>query len=96
MVLPALGLLEVILLGAVLALTDAALGQAVVNNVLVPVGVRQGLNVKAASTTGSLLVAIAFAGATGESGALGHWLFFALLQNLSEGRLSRSSSTGTR
>ena len=31
MVLPGLGLWEVILLGAVLALTDAALGQAVVN-----------------------------------------------------------------
>ncbi len=43
---PGLGLWEAILFGAVLAPTDAALGQAVVSNRLVPVSVRQGLNVE--------------------------------------------------
>ena len=44
MLLPGLEPWEAVLLGAVLAPTDAALGQAVVSNPLVPVRVRQGLN----------------------------------------------------
>ena len=68
---PGLGFWEAILFGVVLAPTDAALGQAVVSNRLVPVSVRQGLNVESGLNDGIalplVLVAIAFAGATGES-----------------------------
>ena len=84
MILPGLGVWEAVLLGAVLAPTDAALGQAVVSNALVPVRIRQSLNVESGLNDGIalplVLVAIAFAGATGESGDLAHWLSFATLQ----------------
>ena len=84
MLLPGLGFWEAILLGAVLAPTDAALGQAVVSNPLVPVRVRQGLNVESGLNDGIalplVLVAVAFAGATSDSGDLTHWLSFAILQ----------------
>ena len=84
MLLPGLGLWEVILLGAILAPTDAALGQAVVSNRLVPASVRQGLNVESGLNDGialpMVLVAIAFASAAGEGGDLGHWVRFAVLQ----------------
>ena len=84
MVLPGLGLWEAILLGAILAPTDAALGQAVVSNRLVPASVRQGLNVESGLNDGialpMVLIAIAFAGAAGESGDLGRWVYFAVLQ----------------
>ena len=83
-ILPGLGLWEAVLMGAVLAPTDAALGQAVVSNRLVPVRIRQGLNVESGLNDGIalpvVLVAIAFADATGESGGLAHWLSFATLQ----------------
>ena len=73
---------EAVLPGAVLAPTDAALGQALVSNPLVPVRVRQGLNVESGLNDGIalpvVLVAVAFAGATGESDGLAHWLSFAI------------------
>ena len=73
MLLPGLEPWEAVLLGAVLAPTDAALGQAVVSNPLVPVRVRQGLNVESGLNDGIalplVLVAVAFADATG-----GEWL----------------------
>ena len=82
--LPGLGLWEAVLLGAVLAPTDAALGQAVVSNPLVPVRVRQGLNVESGLNDGIalpvVLIALAFAGATEDGGGLGRWLSFAILQ----------------
>ena len=84
MILPGLGFWEAVLLSAVLAPTDAALGQAVVTNPLVPVRVRQGLNVESGLNDGIalpfVLVAIAFASGTGESGGLAHWVSFAALQ----------------
>ena len=84
MILPGLGFWEAVLLSAVLAPTDAALGQAVVTNRLVPVRVRQGLNVESGLNDGIalpfVLVAIAFASGTGESGGLAHWFSFAALQ----------------
>ena len=84
-IVPGLGLWEAILFGAVLAPTDAALGQAVVSNRLVPVSVRQGLNVESGLNDGIalplVLVAIAFAGAAGENGgSVGGWVSFAVLQ----------------
>ena len=83
-ILPGLEPWEAVLVGAVLAPTDAALGQAVVSNPLVPVRVRQSLNVESGLNDGIalpvVLVAVAFAGATGESGGLAHWLSFAMLQ----------------
>ena len=84
MLLPGLEPWEAVLLGAVLAPTDAALGQAVVSNPLVPVRVRQGLNVESGLNDGIalplVLAAVAFASATSESGNLTHWLSFAILQ----------------
>ena len=84
MLLPGLEPWEAVLLGAVLAPTDAALGEAVVSNPLVPVRVRQGLNVESGLNDGIalplVLAAVAFASATSESGNLTHWLSFAILQ----------------
>ena len=71
LILPGLGLWEAVLLGAVLAPTDAALGQAVVSNRRVPANVRQSLNVESGLNDGIalplVLVAIAFAGAAAET-----------------------------
>ncbi len=58
MILPGLGLSEAVLFGAVLAPTDAALGQAVVSNPLVPVRIRQGLNVESGLNDGIALPAV--------------------------------------
>ncbi len=71
------------LLAAILAPTDAALGQAVVSNPLVPLRIRQTLNVESGLNDGialpGVLILAAFAGAMeGETDA-GHWLRFALL-----------------
>ena len=69
-----LALIEAVLLAIVLAPTDAALGQAVVTDPLVPSRVRQGLNVESGLNDGIcvplLLIAIAIAEA--EEGAIGH------------------------
>jgi NhaP-type Na+/H+ or K+/H+ antiporter len=79
--LPGFGWIEAALLAAILAPTDAALGQAVVSNPLVPVRIRQALNVESGLNDGIalpvVLVFASMAGATeGESG-VGHWLSFA-------------------
>lgn len=52
LLLPELSLVEVALLAALLAPTDAALGQAVVTNVAVPSGVRESLNVESGLNDG--------------------------------------------
>ena len=52
---PQLGWLEAAVLGAVLAPTDAALGQAVVSNPAVPTRVRQALNVESGLNDGIVL-----------------------------------------
>ncbi|MGB3053164.1 MAG: sodium:proton antiporter [Polyangiales bacterium] len=55
---PELGWLEAAVLGAVLAPTDAALGQAVVSNPAVPIRVRQALNVESGLNDGIVLPAV--------------------------------------
>ena len=53
-----IGLWEAALIGAILAPTDAALGQAVVSNPRVPVRVRQALNVESGLNDGIMLPAV--------------------------------------
>jgi len=83
-VFPALGMWEALLIAAILAPTDAALGQAVVSNPLVPVRIRQSLNVESGLNDGIalpiVLVAASMAGATEEGGNFAYWLRFAGLQ----------------
>ena len=75
---------EAALLAAVLAPTDAALGQAVVSSSLVPVRIRQALNVESGLNDGIALPFVLFlacmASAEHDPGAAGYWLKFGLLQ----------------
>ncbi len=85
-VFPELGAWEVFLLAAILAPTDAALGQAVVSSPLLPVRIRQTLNVESGLNDGIALPIVLVAasmGMAGEAGdGVGHWLQFAGLQLL--------------
>ncbi|NNG04964.1 MAG: sodium:proton antiporter [Inquilinus sp.] len=82
---PAFSLWEAALLAAVLAPTDAALGQAVVSARAVPVRIRQALNVESGLNDGIalpavlLFAALASAAAGAESGGR-DWIAFGLLQ----------------
>lgn len=73
-VVPGLSLVEAALLAAVLAPTDAALGQAVVSDKRLPVKIRQTLNVESGLNDGiavpvvTVLLAIAIAESPGEAG----------------------------
>ena len=82
-VLPQVGWREALLLAAILAPTDAALGQAVVSNPLVPVRIRQSLNVESGLNDGIalpvVLVFASLAGASEEAGNASYWLRFAVL-----------------
>lgn len=84
LVFPGLAIWEAILLAAILAPTDAALGQAVVSSPLVPVRIRQTLNVESGLNDGVvlplILVAASMAGAREQTGDLAYWLNFAGLQ----------------
>ena len=75
---------EAALLAAVLAPTDAALGQAVVSDRTIPVRVRQALNVESGLNDGIALPAVllfaALAGAGGAAVEADHWITFGLLQ----------------
>ena len=75
---------EAALVAAVLAPTDAALGQAVVSNPRVPVRVRQALNVESGLNDGLMLPAItilvAIAGAETGSEESTNWALFVLAQ----------------
>ncbi len=79
---PQLGVWGALLLAAILAPTDAALGQAVVSNPLVPLRIRQSLNVESGLNDGiavPLVLLFAFASASPEQGIdAGRWLGFAL------------------
>lgn len=82
-IVPGLGFTEAALLAAVLAPTDAALGQAVVSDARLPVRLRQGLNVESGLNDGIavpvvtvLLAAVALEG----SGGSGSWLDLAFRQ----------------
>lgn len=81
LVFPEFSLWEVMLLSAILAPTDAALGQAVVSSPKVPQKIRQSLNVESGLNDGIVLPLVmlcaAFAGASGGEGGgswLGYWL----------------------
>ena len=81
---PELGLAGAALLAAILAPTDAALGQAVVSNERIPLRIRQALNVESGLNDGlalPLVLALAAAAALqGQDGELTSWLGFAALQ----------------
>jgi NhaP-type Na+/H+ or K+/H+ antiporter len=81
--LPGIGWLEAALVAAILAPTDAALGQAVVSNPLVPVRIRQTLNVESGLNDGIalpiVLVLAAMAGASEGEIDAANWLRFAAL-----------------
>ena len=81
---PAFGPLEALLLAAILAPTDAALGQAVVSSRLLPVRIRQSLNVESGLNDGFVLplvlVAASLAGAEDMTTNPWIWVRFAALQ----------------
>ncbi len=72
-----LTLAEAFLIGAILAPTDAALGQAVVSEPAVPVRIRQALNVESGLNDGIALpavMALAAAASLGEGATAGSWI----------------------
>lgn len=79
---PEMGWLEAAVLAAVLAPTDAALGQAVVSDERVPIRVRQALNVESGLNDGMMVPAIAIlvALAAAEEGTAGEWTEFVARQ----------------
>ncbi len=84
-VFPTIGLITAALVAAVLAPTDAALGQAVVSDKRVPVRIRQALNVESGLNDGIVLPVVlilaAVAGAShGGDGGAGFWAKFIALQ----------------
>ena len=78
------GLLEAALLAAILAPTNAALGHAVVSNRLVPVRIRQALNVESGLNDGIalpfVLIFAAFASAMHAETVASEWLLFGVKQ----------------
>ena len=81
---PEFTLWEAALLAALLAPTDAALGQSVVSAKAVPIRIRQSINVESGLNDGIALPAVlllaALAGATQEATNAGEWVRFGLLQ----------------
>lgn len=81
---PGFGVWEALLLAAILAPTDAALGQAVVSSPLVPQRIRQTLNVESGLNDGLalpvVLLALSLAEMMGEGGDVAYWVGFALRQ----------------
>jgi NhaP-type Na+/H+ or K+/H+ antiporter len=84
MLFPQLDFWEAVLLAALLAPTDAALGQSVVSAKAVPVRIRQAINVESGLNDGIALPAVllfaALASAQQESAEAAEWLSFALFQ----------------
>jgi NhaP-type Na+/H+ or K+/H+ antiporter len=84
LIVPGVGPFEALLLAAILAPTDAALGQAVVSSPLVPLRIRQTLNVESGLNDGIalpvVLLAASLVGARAEGGDFVYWLRFAGLQ----------------
>lgn len=79
LMLEGLEVIEVALLAALLAPTDAALGQAVVTQESVPIRVRQALNVESGLNDGLVVPVVAIimafaAGADAETGGVGAWI----------------------
>ncbi len=81
---PTFSLYEAALLAALLAPTDAALGQSVVSAKVVPVRIRQAINVESGLNDGIALPAVllfaALASMRPDAGGAGEWLRFGLLQ----------------
>ena len=81
---PAFSLWEAALLAALLAPTDAALGQSVVTSPAVPLRVRLAINIESGLNDGIALPAVlmlaALASAASSDAASGHWLVFAAKQ----------------
>ena len=75
---------EAALIAAILAPTDAALGQSVVSTKIVPVRIRQAINVESGLNDGFALPAVllfaALASTTANPNDSSHWLEFGLLQ----------------
>lgn len=84
MVFPGFSLWEAALLAALLAPTDAALGQSVVSAKAVPLRVRQSINIESGLNDGIALPAVllfaALAGAAHGATEAGDWLRFGLMQ----------------
>lgn len=82
--LPDLTIAEAALIAAVLAPTDAALGQAVVSDMRLPVRLRQGLNVESGLNDGIVLpvvaICLAWAGAEADAEGFGEWGAFVASQ----------------
>jgi NhaP-type Na+/H+ or K+/H+ antiporter len=83
-VFPAFSIWEAALLAALLAPTDAALGQAVIAAKIVPVRIRQAINIESGLNDGIALPAVlllaTFAGAAANTTEAGEWIRFGLLQ----------------
>ena len=81
---PNFTLWEAALLAALLAPTDAALGQSVVSAKVVPIRIRQAINVESGLNDGIVLPAVlllaALAGTAAEASGAGDWIRFGLLQ----------------
>jgi len=81
---PAFSIWEAALLAALLAPTDAALGQSVVSAKAVPIRIRQAINIESGLNDGIALPAVlllaALAGTTHGGNETGDWLRFGLLQ----------------
>ena len=81
---PEFSLWEAALLAALLAPTDAALGQSVVSARAVPLRVRQSINIESGLNDGIALPAVllfaALSGSVQGTNATGHWIQFAVLQ----------------
>lgn len=83
---PTLGIFGAAVLSAILAPTDAALGQAVVSNERIPVRIRQALNVESGLNDGIalpvILLLVSLAGVMGhaENKDTAYWIQFASLQ----------------
>lgn len=81
---PAFSLWEAALLAALLAPTDAALGQSVISEKVVPVRIRQAINIESGLNDGIALPVVfllaAFAGTAYGATEAGEWIRFGLLQ----------------
>lgn len=81
---PGFSFWEAALLAALLAPTDAALGQSVVSAVEVPVRIRQAINVESGLNDGIALPAVllfaALASAQAEGAGAGEWIRFGMMQ----------------
>lgn len=77
---------EAAILAVILAPTDAALGQVVVGSPLVPVRIRQALNVESGLNDGlvlpALLITLSLGATTGQGESSGFWVNFVALQIL--------------